>query len=753
MINLSSVSVWSAAITSGLSLAGALLAILWHSRRPGASQTAALYLGASAVCNAVWALQQAGKLPALERSSFADLTGASLLILSVCFLLMTRWMMGYRVRAWKWIGLGLAWLILVIVISSLVSWFLQIDASLTEGGFSWLQSGARVWLALGWAGFMSLAAYFTLKTYRQTSRYSQEAPYWIGVILLTGSGNAAWWGRYDWLSGLFQILSVISILAVVSQPRLPVLPETSQRLVSRLFFTVLAMVRYTVGFALAITLARAWTGGSPLFIGLAFAALLTLLLNPVLARAQHQFQQRAASPKDETAALLRQYSQSITNTLDLNLLATVAVGTASEYLEIRSGYLYLVDLAKKEGNLSEYALRGVKGMGSLDPKSGRFCRESPLAEAFRTASQPVTHNQLLALPRAREIAAEERHWLDSLAAHVYVPIHSQDQWIGLIVLGPKDSGAEYTAQDLTFLSTMAGQTAVALENARLVEGLVQANNEARRAYQALDQANRHLESLDKAKSDFLSIVSHELRTPMNLISGASHMLLDESDLQNNLYYKEVLENLRRGTLRLEKIIESMLDMARIDTRLMVLELQPVAIHSVVRLVHDDLAMDASARKQRVEIRDLDKLPVVMGDLAALRKAFYNLVINAIKYTPDGGKISIWGRIIPQNEKDCPAGAIEIVISDTGIGIDPGYRDLVFAKFYQTSESAFHSSGETKFKGGGPGLGLAIARGIVEAHQGKIWVESPGFDEQRCPGSHFHVILPLRLTAKPELHPD
>lgn len=84
----------------------------------------------------------------------------------------------------------------------------------------------------------------------------------------------------------------------------------------------------------------------------------------------------------------------------------------------------------------------------------------------------------------------------------------------------------------------------------------------------------------------------------------------------------------------------------------------------------------------------------------------------------------------------------MVVSDTGIGIDPRYQDLIFTKFYQTGEVALHSSGKTKFKGGGPGLGLAIARGIVQAHGGQIWVESPGYDEVKCPGSHFHVALPL-----------
>jgi signal transduction histidine kinase len=124
------------------------------------------------------------------------------------------------------------------------------------------------------------------------------------------------------------------------------------------------------------------------------------------------------------------------------------------------------------------------------------------------------------------------------------------------------------------------------------------------------------------------------------------------------------------------------------------------------------------------------------------------VINAIKYTPDGGTITISGKELPLSS-ELPKGGIEIVVSDTGIGIDPRFKELIFAKFYQTGELALHSSGKTKFKGGGPGLGLAIARGIVEAHHGKLWVESPGYDETNCPGSQFHVVLPLRLADRPQ----
>ncbi|MBN1177717.1 MAG: HAMP domain-containing histidine kinase, partial [Anaerolineae bacterium] len=82
------------------------------------------------------------------------------------------------------------------------------------------------------------------------------------------------------------------------------------------------------------------------------------------------------------------------------------------------------------------------------------------------------------------------------------------------------------------------------------------------------------------------------------------------------------------------------------------------------------------------------------------------------------------------------------ISDTGIGIDPAHHELIFEKFYQTGEVSLHSSGRTKFKGGGPGLGLSIVKGIVQAHGGRIWVESEGCDDVACPGSHFHVLFPI-----------
>jgi signal transduction histidine kinase len=115
-----------------------------------------------------------------------------------------------------------------------------------------------------------------------------------------------------------------------------------------------------------------------------------------------------------------------------------------------------------------------------------------------------------------------------------------------------------------------------------------------------------------------------------------------------------------------------------------------------------------------------------------------LINNAVKFTPDGGRIEVWGRLVQGTDP-----VIEIVVADSGVGIDPADHDMVFEKFYRASSIDLHSTGDTKFMGGGPGLGLPIAKGVVEGHGGRIWVESEGYHKEVCPGSRFHVLLPLR----------
>jgi signal transduction histidine kinase len=136
---------------------------------------------------------------------------------------------------------------------------------------------------------------------------------------------------------------------------------------------------------------------------------------------------------------------------------------------------------------------------------------------------------------------------------------------------------------------------------------------------------------------------------------------------------------------------------------------------------------------------VNSVPPLLADSELLQKALDNVIVNAIKFTPDGGSIFVSAHTADVNGT---GNFCEIRVRDTGIGIDPANHTIVFEKLYQLGKVELHSSGRTKFKGGGPGLGLAIAAGIVKAHRGKIWVESSGYDEEKLPGSTFFIQIPL-----------
>ena len=253
----------------------------------------------------------------------------------------------------------------------------------------------------------------------------------------------------------------------------------------------------------------------------------------------------------------------------------------------------------------------------------------------------------------------------------------------------------------------------------------------------LERTNRTLEQIDRTKATFISVAAHELRTPLTLIKGYTQMLQVKASSDPDL--APLSNGILDGSNRMMEIVNSMLDISKIDNKTLQVMPEKVQLSLLIERVYKTFESALKERHLTLEIQNLDCLPTIQADPDLLRKAFYHLVMNAIKYTPDGGHICIDARSLnddPENPK------VELIVSDTGIGIAPQHQELIFEKFYQTGEVLLHSSGKTKFKGGGPGLGLAIARGVIEAHNGCIWVESPGYDETTLPGSKFYVQLPV-----------
>ncbi|MFP4343165.1 MAG: GAF domain-containing protein [Anaerolineales bacterium] len=323
-----------------------------------------------------------------------------------------------------------------------------------------------------------------------------------------------------------------------------------------------------------------------------------------------------------------------------------------------------------------------------------------------------------------------------------VPLITRNRVVGMISL-TREAVNAFTRDDAQVVLAFAAQAAIALENASLYAEITRFNEQLEQMVQErteeLKEAYHTLEKMDKNKSDFINVAAHELRTPLTVIKGYAQVMKIDRSVQERPPLLSALDGILAGTDRLHRIVNSMLDVARIDSRVLNIVTRRMHLVEIFARLRSKYALDFEERRLEMHVEGIDELPLLTADPGLLFKVFEQLVSNAIKYTPDGGRIDVRGQVIQVGEEPS---FMEVVVEDTGIGIDAEHQDLIFEKFYQTGEVSLHSSGETKFKAGGPGLGLAIAKGIVEAHGGRIWVESPGCDEERCPGSRFCVWLPL-----------
>jgi signal transduction histidine kinase len=253
----------------------------------------------------------------------------------------------------------------------------------------------------------------------------------------------------------------------------------------------------------------------------------------------------------------------------------------------------------------------------------------------------------------------------------------------------------------------------------------------------LEETNQMLEQMDRTKMRFIQVAAHELRTPLTVVRGYAQ--LTKMKTVGNEDIAQLTTAIFDGTTRMTEVIDSMLDVSRIDSNLLEVVPATAQINLLIEKVQRVFKPALEERQLCFHMEGLANLPMIHADDDLLYKLFYHVIGNAIKYTPDGGKITVSGQTI---EEASASSEIEIAVQDTGIGIDPRHQELVFQKFYQTGEVLLHSSSKTSFKGGGPGLGLAIARGIVNAHHGRIWIQSPGHNEETNPGTTVYMRLPL-----------
>lgn len=264
----------------------------------------------------------------------------------------------------------------------------------------------------------------------------------------------------------------------------------------------------------------------------------------------------------------------------------------------------------------------------------------------------------------------------------------------------------------------------------------------------LEAAHAELQRVDKVKTDFVILAGHELRTPLTAIYGYTQILLSNPNIPGPADEvgspRFILGKMAEATQRLSGVVGDILNVSLIDADQLELTMRPVFLEALVSSVLRNITGAGPDRNLTFEVEGLGDLPPVEGDSQRLYQALWNVVSNAVKFTPDGGCIRVLGDQIKNT--------VHIAVQDSGMGIPPEDRERIFDRFYVLEDTALHRSSKTAFRGGGLGLGLTVARGIIEAHGGRIWVESEGYDEECLPGSTFHILLPLHSNKPDDIHP-
>jgi signal transduction histidine kinase len=698
----------------------------------------------------VWALGYTGWFGFSASGLAGRIPDYGLLVLAVLFHQLSCVFLHRPGPGWRWWTLGLVALLLAVVfyenpfqlpLAALGPWQLAVPGL------------GLALLVVGWGFFMGRTCILTLSAYREARQplHRNRYRYWMLTLTLVVGAGALHLARLEPAGVICQHLSALSAAYLMLTYQLPDSRGMVRAAATVIITILLALIIYPVGFVAADSIFRPVSGYTPFIGAVGMALVLAGAFGPIFRLIQRWVNRLTAGAEYDSRLTVREYSSNISNILDLQLLAGVVVKLTCESLGVDRGALYIVRPTDDDDGVDAYELDPVPGDGDDQQwPAGQLGAESPITGAFRER-RPLTQYDVDLLPHFRELAPQERDWLASLQADIFVPICTQEAWIGLLALGPKISGDRYYSDDLLLLGTLADQTAVALQNARLVDDLRARHEENLRLTEQLRAANRELTQLDRAKSNFIDIVSHELRTPLTLVRGYNDILrelLAEGTLTPDMG-QEISMTVHEAALRLEQIVSTMLDVSLIDSETLALKLFEIPLSEVIGRVVNSWQDASRQRHLSLAVQGVDNLPPVIADPARLERVFSCLLQNAIKFTPDGGHIRIVGTLLdthlPPDQR-----AVQIMVADTGIGIASENLERIFEKFYRVGDVLLHSSGDAKFKGAGPGLGLTLARGIVEAHGGYIWAESAGQDEHTCPGSEFYVVLPVVPPDLPEV---
>ena len=393
-------------------------------------------------------------------------------------------------------------------------------------------------------------------------------------------------------------------------------------------------------------------------------------------------------------------SRELTSTVALEPLLEKIDAMAAELTESEGASILLQD--KRTGELRFCTAVGVPP-GQL--------ADIPVPIDGSIAGTVLASREPLIVPDAQ---ADPRHYGEvgqqsglEVRSLLAVPLQIQERCIGVLEAVNKRGGREFSQEDVQTLMTLAAQAAVAIENARLVGAL-------RKAYDRLGQ-------LDRLKSDFIAIASHELRTPLSLILLYAAVLREQLGDASGAQ----VEAVQRAAMRLKNIMDTMLNLRYLETGQMTLAPARFDLRAEVEAACEDYEALAEAGGLMLDADVPGEQVSIFADREKVRVMLDNLISNAVKFTPPGGRV----RVVVRGQGD----EVVVTVVDTGVGIPPEELERIFDRFYQVEDALTR-------RHGGMGLGLTIVKGLVELHGGRVSAESVSGR-----GSRFVVALPARAA--------
>ncbi len=400
-------------------------------------------------------------------------------------------------------------------------------------------------------------------------------------------------------------------------------------------------------------------------------------------------------------ARLMEVSLTLNSTLNIDELLAYIIKTAAELLDCEAASLLLYD--EKRNRLFFAAATGS------DPKKMAQIPvpiDGSLAGTIFREGKSITLNDVSQDPRHFGGVGQQLHF--EAKSLLGVPMRIRDKGVGVLEALNKREG-NFSESDERLLSVVASQAAIALYNAQLI--------------QALQKAYEDISETDRLKSNFLALASHELRTPLGIIIGYASFLQEEKDGD----VSESAERVLSAASQMRSLIEAMTSLQLLAAKGLTFKPRVVPIQQVLTAAYEEMRQIAEEMHHTVTFDMPAQSLLVTADPEKLTPALVNVINNAIRFTPPGGKITI-GAVQR-------SGNIQAYVQDNGIGIAPEQLTKIFQEFYQVEP-------HTTRRFGGLGIGLTIAKGLIETQGGRIWAESDGLDK----GATIRILLPPAGTS-------